>query len=344
MNQDELQELAAQIARIISSNSWVPAPVRPESRRPSIGDLPAWSGAAQDLSDVAPGSSAGVVSRHRPAYPALTAAARAAAAGRGPAPMPGGGNRPEPAAHGMNVSLAVSNRHIHICKENFGILFGESVSLEVERTISQPGQFASRQTVRVVGPSGSIDSVRVVGPLRERTQVELAASDCRRLGIAAPVRDSGSVKGSAGVRLEGPAGSVDLNQGAIVAAGHVHLSPRDAEKFGLRDGDRVSILAGSGKRVATLHDLLVRSGPAHATEVHVDTDEANALGLSTGDKVTILGRPTRVRHARGGRRKLITERDVSTLASAGEYLTDCSAYMVTPAARDRAKALGIWRN
>lgn len=344
MDRDELQQLAAQIARIISSNTWVPAPLRPESRRPSIGDLPPWSGAALDLTDVAPGESTGAVSRHRPAYHTLTAAARAAAAGRGPSPMPGGSNAPAPLTHGMEVPLAVSNRHIHICKENFEKLFGEGVSLQVDRTISQPGQFASRQRVKVVGPSGSIDGVRVVGPLRDHTQVELAASDCRRLGISAPVRNSGSVKGSASVRLEGPAGAVDLTQGAIVAAGHIHLSPKDAERFGLRDGDRVSILAGRGERVATLHDFLVRSGPAHSTEVHVDTDEANALGLSSGDTVTILGKPTRVRHAGGGRRKLIAERDVSLLASAGEYLTDCSAYLVTPAARDRAKALGIWRD
>jgi putative phosphotransacetylase len=345
MNQDEIQELAVRIARIIASEGWVPAPVRTPISRPTSGDLPVWSGAAQNLDDVAPGKHSGPANRHRPAYPAVTTAARAAAAGTGPAPFPNGGNEPASVpVQGRQVPIAVSNRHIHICKEKFEQLFGHGVAPQIDRTISQPGQFASKHKVRVVGPAGSIDGVRIVGPLRDHTQVELATSDCRRLGIKAPVRDSGSVKGSGAVKLEGPAGSVVLTQGVIVAAGHLHLSPKDAEKFGLNDGERVSVLAGQGERVATLHDFLVRSGPTHTTEVHVDTDEANALGISTGDTVTILGKPSRTRHAGGGKRKLITERDVSVLASQGEKLTDCKAYIVTPAARDRAKALGIWRD
>ncbi len=344
MTNEELQELARRIAGIIENRGWVPAPVRPPASRPSAGDLPAWAGASQDLGDVAPGKASGASTRHRPAYHAVTAASRGAAAGRAPSPLPGGTGGPTTGPlRGMEVPVAISNRHIHICREKFETLFGVDASPDLDRAISQPGQFAAKQKVRVVGPRGSIEGVRIVGPLRDHTQVELAASDCRKLGIAAPVRDSGVVQGSAGLKLEGPAGSVELSHGAIIAAGHLHLSPKDSERLGLKDGQRVDILAGKGARSATLHGFLVRCGPTHSTEVHVDTDEAHALGLSTGDMVAVVGKPSKTPQKKGNRRDLVTERDVSAFASRGEQLTDGGRYILTPAARDRAKALGIWR-
>jgi putative phosphotransacetylase len=241
--------------------------------------------------------------------------------------------------------VAISNRHIHICRANFEKLFGEGKVPTADRMIVQPGQYAAHERVRVVGPGGAIDNVRIVGPLRDHTQVELAASDCRRIGVDAPVRDSGSVAGSAGVRLEGPAGQVDLTQGVIMASAHLHLNPSDSQRMGLDDGQRVAVMLGGRERLATLHDVLVRAGPTHETEIHVDTDEANALGVATGDLASIVGRPSRGRtEVRPGRKPLITERDVAGFAARGEQLTDCGAYIVTPAARDRARALGLWRD
>ncbi len=348
MTPEEIQAVAARIAdRVAARRDWVPAPVRPEPPgRPSSGQLPAWAGAAQSLSDVAPVPGRKTPSgRHRPAYDALTAAWRGAAAGRAPSPLPGAPARApaERGAGGRSVTVGVSNRHIHIAQEHVARLFGSGASLVPDRPITQPAQFAARERVRVVGPKGAIDGVRIVGPVRGATQVELSASDCRALGVDAPVRHSGHTAGSAAVRLEGPAGAVDLTEGAIVAARHLHVSPADAARFGVTDGDHVTIVLGAGQRRTTLHDVLVRSGKAHATEIHVDIDEASALGLKTGDRATLVGRPTR-RPARAApaARRLITEREVAALGARGESLSAAGPYVLTPAAIDRAKALGLW--
>jgi propanediol utilization protein len=202
------------------------------------------------------------------------------------------------------------------------------------------------ERVRVEGPKGSIDGLRVVGPARKATQVELSSADCRAIGLVAPVRHSGNVTGSAAITLHGTAGSVQLSQGAIVAARHMHVSPADTARLGVADGDRVTVALGPADRRATLPDVLVRSGSGHATEMHLDTDEAHAFGLTTGDLATLVGRPRK-----GGKRSLdrsgrplLTERDVDAVATRGETLSDSSPYRITPLARDRARALGIWRD
>src|SRR5262249_27700727 len=150
--------------------------------------------------------------------------------------------------------------------------------------------------------------------------------DCRTIGVTAPVRASGQVTGSGSVMLEGPAGSIQLPQGTIIAARHIHVSPPDAQRLGLKDGDRVTVALGSDDRRAILPDVLVRSGSTHATEMHLDTDEAGAFGVKTGDLATLVGRPLS-----GGRRSsqraakpLITERDVDAVAARGEALSDNS--------------------
>jgi putative phosphotransacetylase len=146
------------------------------------------------------------------------------------------------------------------------------------------------------------------------------------------------------VRLEGAAGSVDLSEGAIIAARHLHVSPADIVKLGVSDGDRVSLVVGTGDRRATLQDVPVRAGDKHATELHLDVDEAMALQAKTGDKAILLGRGQwSASKVRENGRRLVTERDVSRLAAAGETLCYFGPYLVTPAARDRAKSLGIWR-
>ena len=244
---------------------------------------------------------------------------------------------------GREVTIGVSNRHIHITQAHVEQLFGPGKRLTPDRPITQPGQFAARECLRVAGPGGAVEAVRIVGPTRQATQVELSAQDCRRLGIDAPIRHSGNVAGSAAVRLEGPSGTVELPQGAIIAARHVHVSPADAARFGLTDGDRVTFVVGTGDRQTTLHDVLVRSGSTHATEIHLDTDEANAFGVKTGDVARLVGRPQRKpRPKSNGRRPVLTERDVAALAAGGQTLGPASPYLITPAARDRAKALGIW--
>ena len=348
MTKEELEALAARIADLLARQGWVPGPDRPERRSPPThGTPPAWSGAAQQLSDIAPTPGRKTNSgRHRPAYDAIVAASRAAAAGRGPAPLPGGNGAVVSAATaGRTVKVGISNRHMHITPADFEKLFGAGKQPTPERPISQPGQFAAVERVRVVGPKGAIEGIRIVGPTRKTTQVELSTADCRAMGLDAPVRHSGATAGSAAVRLEGPVGSVALREGTIIAARHIHVSSADAGRLGVADGDRVSVMLGPTERRVTLHDVLIRSGGTHATEMHLDTDEAHAFGVKTGDLATLTGRAQgpRTRAGRGGPRPLLTERDVDRVAATGETLSDRSPYRLTPLARDRAKALGIWR-
>jgi putative phosphotransacetylase len=248
---------------------------------------------------------------------------------------------------GRTVPIAISNRHIHIAQGDFERLFGAGKQLTPEKPITQPGQFAAMERATVVGPKGTIEQVRIVGPARKITQVELSSADCRDLGIEAPVRHSGQTGGSAAITLTGPAGSLSLPEGALIAARHIHVSPADTARLGVADGDRVTVLVGPADRRASLPDVLIRSGSGHATEMHLDTDEANAFGVKGGDEAILVGRPTR----NGGRgtgapaaRPLLTERDVDAVAARGETLSERAPYRLTPLARDRARALGIWRD
>lgn len=347
MTPEEIKRIAEEVARLLAQRDWVPGPVRPgPPGSPTPGQLPPWAGAAQTLPDISTGRR-GQSGKHRPAYDALTAAVRQAAAGRGPAPLPGGGGKGQEgrgAGATRTVRIGVSNRHLHLSPDDVQTLFGGP--LIVDRPITQPGQYAAKERVKAVGPKGAIEGVRVVGPARGHTQLELAATDCHGLGITAPIRRSGAVEGSAGgVRLEGPKGAVELKQGVIVAARHMHCSPDDAQRLGLADGDVIRIACGSGVRRAVFNDVLVRAGPTHATEVHLDTDEAAAAGVKTGDVAEILGRPGRwgASPPRPARRRLLTERDVAALAARGQTVSAGDGLLLTPAAIDRAKALGIWR-
>jgi putative phosphotransacetylase len=353
MDKDDVQRLSEKIAAALESGPgragarpWLPTPVRPEPRVPTPGALPAWAGAAQQLPDVAPVRRPAGTPRHRADYPAMVVAERQAAAARGPSPLPAGSkagaDRSSTTRTAREVAIGVSNRHLHVSEKDFATLFGAGKSLTPQRQISQPGQYAASETVAVVGKSGRIPDVRIVGPARGRTQLELSPADCRLLGIVAPVALSGKLDGSSGgVTLEGPAGKVTLESGVIIAQRHMHVAPADARRLGVADGDRVAVECGPAGRRATLHDVLVRLGPTHATELHLDTDEANAAQIKTGDRALIVaasraGRPS-------ARRPLLTERDVALLAARGEKVMSGGPYLLTPAARDRAKALGIWR-
>ncbi|MBO8167555.1 MAG: phosphate propanoyltransferase [Thermoanaerobacteraceae bacterium] len=187
------------------------------------------------------------------------------------------------------VPVGVSNRHVHLSKEHLEILFGEGYELTQIKELSQPGQYAAKETVSLVGPKGIIEGVRILGPVRRQTQVEISRTDSFRLGIKAPVRESGNLKGTPGCMLVGPAGTVTLNEGVIIAARHIHMSPSEAKQFGVEDGDLVSVLV-DGERELSFHNVIIRVNEKFRLEMHIDTDEANAALLSNGSQVKILGK------------------------------------------------------
>ena len=349
MTKEEVARLVELVAAKLASSgngSWLPTPTRPEPPGdPTPGNLPAWSAAAQGLPDIAPTRRGAAHAKHRPEYHAMVAAARQAAAARGPAPMPAGSaagaQRAATQRTPREVSIGVSNRHLHVSARDLEALFGKGKTLSVARVISQPGQFAAGETVTVSGPRGKLEGVRIVGPARGSTQLELSPSDARHIGVDAPVVVSGKLEKSAGgATLEGPAGKVTLSSGVIIAQRHLHVAPADGRTLGVADGDRVALETGPAGRRVTLHDVIVRMGPGHATELHLDLDEANAAGVKTGDKAIIIARSGAP--ALGKKRPLLTERDVAALASRGEKVSAHGPYLLTPAARDRARALGIW--
>lgn len=186
------------------------------------------------------------------------------------------------------VPAGVSNRHLHVSKEDLYALFGEGYELTKTKDLGQPGQYACAETVTITGPKGSFEGVRILGPVRSQTQVEVSRTDSFKLGIAAPVRESGSLKGSPGLTIKGPRGTIELREGCILAKRHIHMTPGDAEEYGCRDGEIVSIEITEGERRTVFGDVVVRVSPKYALECHVDTDEANAALLSTGDTVRLL--------------------------------------------------------
>ncbi|MDO7786053.1 phosphate propanoyltransferase [Desulforamulus aquiferis] len=182
------------------------------------------------------------------------------------------------------LTVGISARHVHLTREDVDTLFGAGHQLTVFKDLSQPGQFACEEMVTVVGPKGVIEKVRVLGPERPQSQVELSISDCFKLGIKAPLRDSGDLSGSSPITLVGPVGAVTLKEGAIIAARHIHMHTTDAEKYHLEDRDRIYVRA-KGPRGIIFGDVLVRVSDNAKTEMHVDTDEGNAVGLRNGDTV-----------------------------------------------------------
>ena len=184
------------------------------------------------------------------------------------------------------IVLGVSARHAHLCREHMDILFGKGSELHPKKAIGQPGQYASEEQITMVTPKDSM-KLRIIGPLRPETQIELSLTDARKVGLNAPIRNSGDIAGSAGAKLIGPCGEVEITEGIIVAARHVHLYPETAAKSGLVAGHIVDIQT-EGKRSITMHNVLVRAGVKHADEVHIDTDEANACNLDSGVMVNIV--------------------------------------------------------
>jgi len=185
------------------------------------------------------------------------------------------------------IPVGLSNRHLHLTIQDIEILFSKGARLTKLRDLSQPGQFAANETITLVGPKGRMDKVRVLGPARKETQVEVSKTDSYILGIKPPVRISGDVKGSSGVKIIGPRGEIDLREGAIVALRHIHMSGDEARGFGVKDGDMVKVRVPR-ERALIFDNVMIRSGPTHKLDFHIDIDEANAAGLSQGDFVEII--------------------------------------------------------
>lgn len=185
------------------------------------------------------------------------------------------------------IPIGVSGRHLHVSSEHLAALFGEGYELKKLKDLSQPGQFAAEETVDIMTTKGAFTRVRILGPVRKDTQIEISLSDAVKLGINPPIRDSGNVAGSPGVVLVGPNGTITVDQGTIVALRHIHMTPADAERFGVKDKDIVNVEC-CGDRAMTMGQVLVRVNEQFALEMHVDTDEGNAACLKTGQLVRIV--------------------------------------------------------
>ncbi len=183
------------------------------------------------------------------------------------------------------VEMEASGRHVHLTEDQIRLLFGHG--LTPAKPLSQPGQFAAKERLTVVGPKGDMKNVAVLGPARKEAQVEVSLTDARLLGLTVPVRLSGDVKDSPGVKLIGPAGQVELERGVIAALRHIHLTPADAQRFGVRDRQVVKLQTFTS-RPLVFEDVVVRVSADFAPRVHLDYDEANACGFAAGDYGRII--------------------------------------------------------
>jgi putative phosphotransacetylase len=187
------------------------------------------------------------------------------------------------------VPVGVSNRHIHLRQDHWDALFGKGTQPRKLKDLKQLGQYAAYDTVSLVGPKGRLENVRVVGPHRSGTQIEISMTDSMNLGIKPPIRDSGKLQGSTGVKLIGPKGEVDLKEGVIVAKRHIHIAPSEAKDFGVSEGEHVRVRAGvGGERELVFERVLIRVSDQFRLEFHVDTDEANAAAIKSGDEVYLV--------------------------------------------------------
>jgi putative phosphotransacetylase len=186
------------------------------------------------------------------------------------------------------VLLETSARHVHVCRETLDILFGEGYELTKKKDLSQPGQFACEERIKVIGEKGEFPAVSILGPIRPNDQVELSASDARSIGVKAPVRESGDIKGSGGCKLVGPNGEVEISEGVIVAKRHIHMTPADAAEYGLSDKQVVSVKIDSAERSLVFGDVVVRVSEKFALAMHIDTDESNAVMAAPGTYGVIL--------------------------------------------------------
>ncbi|HKM28065.1 MAG TPA: phosphate propanoyltransferase [Anaerovoracaceae bacterium] len=185
------------------------------------------------------------------------------------------------------VNIGLSNKHVHLSQADLEALFGKGYELHPTKALVQPGQFASEEKVDIVGPKATLKGIRVLGPVRPETQIELAMTDARTIGIKAPVRMSADLDGTPGCKLVGPCGEIELAKGVIVAKRHLHLNDAQAAEAGVKDGDIVSIRI-EGERAVVYDNVVARCGSKHEKEVHLDTDEGNAAGCGPDSVCTII--------------------------------------------------------
>lgn len=178
------------------------------------------------------------------------------------------------------VLIETSARHAHLSQADLETLFGKGAVLHNKKELSQPGQYACEERVDIIGPKRALTGVSILGPTRPSTQVEISLTDARSIGVAAPVRESGDTAGSGACKLVGPAGEVELAEGAIVAKRHIHTTPEDAAELGVADKEVVGVKIESAGRSLVFGDVVVRVNPSYATAMHIDTDESNAAGCS----------------------------------------------------------------
>ena len=180
------------------------------------------------------------------------------------------------------IPIGVSNRHVHLCKKDLETLFGEGYELTKRSDLKQPGQFASNELVTIRGSKGEFENVRILGPIRNKTQVEISLTDSFRLGVKAPIKESGKLEGTPGLEIIGPKGKINVDEGTIVALRHIHMTPKDARLMNVKDGDFVDVEI-FGQRRAIMSKVLVRVSDSYRLEMHLDTDEANSVSIKNGD-------------------------------------------------------------
>lgn len=189
--------------------------------------------------------------------------------------------------HKNMVPVGISARHVHVSKADLEILFGKGYKLKMFKPLSQPGQYAAVEKVDVIGPKGTLSSVRILGPVRSESQVEVAYSDLRTLGLNSEVRASGDTINTPGINLRGPKGEVALKRGLIVAERHIHMTPLDAKLFNVLDGEKVS-LAVEGVKAGIMDNVTIRVGENYALDCHIDTDDGNAFMIKQGQKLKLI--------------------------------------------------------
>ncbi len=185
------------------------------------------------------------------------------------------------------IPVSISARHVHLDRKALDTLFGEGYELTVFKELSQPGQYASNEKVTIAGVRGSFEGVRILGPLRSKSQVEISMTDARKLGIDPPVRSSGDLKGSAPITIIGPAGVLVLKEGCIVAERHIHMSPADAGKYGVHDGEKVMVKIHNAKG-GILDQVIIRVRDDFELDMHIDTDDANAFLIHNSDWIELI--------------------------------------------------------
>jgi len=186
----------------------------------------------------------------------------------------------------MLVPIGISARHVHVTQEDLNILYGEGYQLTVKKDLLQQGQYAANEVIDLVTEKATIKNVRILGPIRKQTQVEIALTDAMKLKLNPPVRDSGDLKNSAGITIVGPKGTVTITEGVIAAGRHIHMSPGDAQEFGVKDRDIVEVHCG-GERGLVFKNVLTRVHESFRLEMHIDTDEANAAMCANGAMVEV---------------------------------------------------------